>query len=58
MGQCMQTTVTSSRLHPFLGHLNEVQEGKETFCQLSFPVANEEEYISWSKNILKLRYCQ
>jgi hypothetical protein len=52
----MQTTVTNSRLHPSLGYLSEVQEGKSSSYQLSFAVANEEEYISWSKNIHKLRY--
>ncbi len=52
----MQTTVSSTRLHPLLGHLQELQEGKQGYFLLSFPVASEEEYITWSKNIHKLRH--
>lgn len=56
MGACMQTAVADSRMHPSLGCLSEVREGRTSFFRLSFPVASEEEYITWSKNIHKLRY--
>lgn len=58
MGQCMQTAVANLHMHPYLGYLTEVEESGNRFYQLCFPVTSEEEYISWSKNIHKLRYNQ
>ena len=56
MGQCMQDAAVAAKTHPFLGCLQTLQEGEQTLLRLTCPLLNEEDYISWAKNIHKLRF--
>lgn len=58
MGQCIQSSTVDVKIHPFLGYIVQSQQSIKKYYKISFPIANEEEYISWSKNINKLRYNQ
>lgn len=56
MGQCMEETADRFKMHPHLGPLQLQTVQKRQYFKLCLALANEEDYVEWSKKINKLRY--